>query len=128
MAELNSDFEELGVVEVPQEQPEGLPEPKTIGIVMEAAAQKAYEWLTEGNMSRPVPGLKVNFPMHPELIYRISNDWKGWNKFLNTPSDLPDFYRHNQLDVIEDHVFELVEFVFNMVNIGKNFSNFGKGS
>ena len=44
-------------------------------------------------------------PLHPELFYRISGQWKGWNDFLNTPSSSPIYQEHLVQDEVENEAW-----------------------
>ena len=44
-------------------------------------------------------------PVHPELIYRLSGEWRGWNHFLEVlPKNNPLEY---ELNKEKDHLEEL---------------------
>jgi hypothetical protein len=56
------------------------------------------EWEAEGNDNHPKD---PKLPLHPELFYRVSGQWKGWNDFLNTPTSSPDYPMHLVRDQME---------------------------
>jgi hypothetical protein len=44
-------------------------------------------------------------PLHPELFYRVSDQWKGWNDFLNTPTASFYYQEHLVRDEIENEAW-----------------------
>ena len=47
-------------------------------------------------------------PKHPEYIYRLSDEWEGWNDFFGISEDSPEFMENLLQDVFEDRVFKLL--------------------
>ena len=64
------------------------------------------EWETKGNEPHPK---NPQLPLHPEFFYRISNQWKGWNDFLDLPTSSPK-YEHNLVrDEVESKAWILYQ-------------------
>ena len=120
VSELGSTFDELGVVPVQEEHEPLLPDPTSIGIVMELATQIAFDWLTHGKDVHPDPSLgEHGMPAHPEFHYRLSGQWEGWNDFLGVEANAPQAAMHQRLDAIEDSLFDLIGMVLNLSGTGR---------
>lgn len=61
------------------------------------------EWAADGHRASP-----EGMPHHPELVYRISGDWKGWNDFFDVPEDHESYAENRAQDALEDDVFALL--------------------
>lgn len=69
---------------------------------MDEIAKVIHAWMTEGDMDHPEHGI----PLHPEYVYRLTGDWKGWNHLFNTtPDDQETYEEHRRLDVLEDRAW-----------------------
>ena len=70
-------------------------------------------WLQEGGVPASV---RSDMPSHPEYVYRLSGDWKGWNHFLDLNHDDPEYKEyyeaHLRMDRLEDRTFRLMSIVF----------------
>ena len=61
-------------------------------------------WLNEG-----YDGMDAKLPAHPEFLYRLSGDWKGWNEFLGVTPEKPEWKENRMKDIHEDCAFFVVE-------------------
>ena len=63
-------------------------------------AEILIEWKENGNMT-----LKENkyIPMHPELVYRNTGEWKGWADFQGRTETEEDIKQ----DELEDEAYEV---------------------
>ncbi len=63
-------------------------------------AEIVNEWKENGNMS-----IRENedMPMHPELIYRHTGEWKGWAAFLG----MPETEENRRQDKMEDEAYKV---------------------
>ncbi len=112
VSELGANFEELKVIGSHPILEPHFPDPEKIEYVMELAMQSAYWWLIQGHKPRPSSDPNTQgLPAHPELIYRVSGEWKGWNDFLGTAPNIPEFDLHKRYDALEDGLFRLVDMV-----------------
>lgn len=49
-----------------------------------------------------------DMPKHPEFIFRISGEWKGWNDLVGITDSNSDQYKENEIqDQIEDKAWLL---------------------
>ncbi|GIC77151.1 hypothetical protein FMO003_25510 [Moritella sp. F3] len=49
-----------------------------------------------------------DLPKHPEFIFRISGEWKGWNDLVGITDSNSDQYKENEIqDQIEDKAWLL---------------------
>lgn len=60
------------------------------------------EWENEGQESHPND---PKLPLHPELFYRIKGGWDGWNEFLKTEENSPNFEINNNRDALENQAW-----------------------
>ena len=61
-------------------------------------------WLNEG-----YDGMDTESPAHPEFLFRLSGEWKGWNDFLGVTRDKPEWKEYQSKDVYEECAFGVVE-------------------
>ena len=71
---------------------------------LDIAAAIVHEWQTLGFSSNPSNVLVYK---HPEFIFRLSGDWKGWNDFLNIKLGSPHYAENEQADLIENLAWSL---------------------
>lgn len=116
--ELGVTVDELGGVVSVQSDPDArLPSVKQIEAVMELAQQTVLSWLARGrDLHRAGEPDSQRMPVHPELVYRLGGEWKGWNHFLGTDGNAPEADTHRRIDALEDHLFELVGTVMHFAN------------
>lgn len=55
------------------------------------------EWLRHGN-----DGSISGVPAHPELFYRFTGQWTGWNELLSLKPGSPHYDDHIAQDLLED--------------------------
>ena len=79
-----------------------------IELMMTEVIYLAWQWLHEGEESHPEIS---DFPLHPELVYRFSGKWRGWNNFFGIQEDSPEYAENVLQDTFEDRVFVLVGMV-----------------
>lgn len=60
-------------------------------------------WAREGGKATD-----CGFPWHPELYYRVTGDWKGWNNFLDVPESHEAYAENSVQDELEEDAFALV--------------------
>lgn len=76
--------------------------------------KKIGEWVSYGNETLDDP---QGFPRHPEYVYRLSREWKGWSHFLGVQQDAPSYEENLQADTVEDQAFKrLTSFVEGLSN------------
>lgn len=66
--------------------------------------QTIRTWLKEG-----YDDVDGQVPAHPELVYRLSGDWRGWGDFLGLPPDHPQLKEYLVKDIVEQMAFQIVE-------------------
>ena len=57
-------------------------------------------WKTEGKKV-----MDNGVPVHPEYMYRLSNEWKGWNDFLGTIYTNFNYAENEMKDELEDSAY-----------------------
>ena len=62
------------------------------------------QWLEEGHDAN-----EKGLPAHPEFIYRLSGDWKGWNHLLAVSPEQQEWEEHISRDRSEGCAFQIVE-------------------
>ena len=67
-------------------------------------------WLKEGHDGKP-----GELPAHPEFVYRLTDEWKGWNDFFGIPPHQREKENLFQ-DIFEDCAFRIVK---SMVELGR---------
>jgi len=110
-SELGVSPDDLGVTHVKSTPELGLPQVRHIGTVMEFTKQTVFDWLTQGE--------DVGFqdlPAHPELVYRLSKEWQGWNVFLDIEENTPEADMHNRIDALEEEIFELIGMIMYLIS------------
>ena len=65
-------------------------------------------WFAKGTQAHST---HPHLPLHPEFIYRLSGEWRGWNDFLGIDTDDQEFDTHRRIDEVEDRAFLLVSIV-----------------
>ena len=76
---------------------------------IEKIAMLIHDWMTEGDMDHPE---HEGLPLHPEYVYRLTEDWDGWNHLFGTaPDDHETYETHRRLDMLEDRAFGLLSIV-----------------
>ena len=50
-------------------------------------------------------------PAHPEFVYRLSGEWKGWNDFLSVTPDQPHWKENLTSDISEECAFHILHSV-----------------
>lgn len=67
-----------------------------------------HMWFQDGEKSlAKYPGL----PQHPEYVYRLNGDWKGWIKFLNISPDDKEYETYQRIGEIENRAFRIVRII-----------------
>ena len=61
-------------------------------------------WLKEG-----YDGADGKLPAHPEFMFRLSGEWKGWNVFLDVTPDGPEWKENRYCDIFEEAAFRILE-------------------
>ena len=61
-------------------------------------------WLREGH-----DGKEGELPAHPEFVYRLRDEWKGWNDFFGVSPDQPEGKENLFQDIFEECAFRIVE-------------------
>lgn len=61
-------------------------------------------WLKEGH-----DGMDGELPAHPEFVYRLSGEWKGWNEFFGITPDQPEGKENLFYDIFEECAFRIVQ-------------------
>ena len=78
-----------------------------------AVNDRLLEWLTNGDEFAP-----NGMPAHPELVYRLTGDWRGWAYFLGDSASLPDCSDSDRVDEAAYHQFLIAGSVYrNLLNL-----------
>ncbi|BBL92354.1 hypothetical protein VroAM7_50070 (plasmid) [Vibrio rotiferianus] len=70
---------------------------------IESATRRLSSWLSTGKEFNLTTGL----PKHPEFLFRISGEWKGWNNFLNISNNHPCYKSNIDQDVIDNLAWQI---------------------
>ena len=63
------------------------------------------EWVQHGHDPHP-RWADGRMPKHPEFVYRLSGEWKGWDYFLLGPDAEPN-PKHRARDELEDEAWRV---------------------
>ena len=66
-------------------------------------------WFKEGHKSLPNDS---TMPLHPEYVYRLTRDWRGWIHFLDISPDSQEYQIHQRIDEMENRAFRILDIIF----------------
>jgi len=68
------------------------------------------KWKMHGDKLHKDPALKKEgIPRHPEYVYRLDGQWRGWNHFLGTEEADPRYAENEMMDGLEDIAFSWMQ-------------------
>ena len=112
---LNTTVVKLGVRPAPPRNLGSKEAPRSLENTLSKIGATMQEWLENGDADHPEfetdDGVKL--PLHVGYVYRLTGEWKSWNKACGVdPDKNPAAYAENLYhDAIEDCAWRLIQFM-----------------